>query len=532
MKILRNLPFFLFTLFITSAYGDFGWNLPPANLSDPTGDPRSPLICCDASGNAFAIWDFRADGSPNRIIQVSRFDGTTLTWSDPFDLNDDSQSSSEPEICCDNSGNAIAVWENSNGSNFIIRASHFDGNTQMWSDSIPISAPGQSANAPRVCCDNFGNAFAIWDRSDGSNRIIQVSHFDGTSWTPLDQISNLSANGQNARSQQICCDDSGNAIAVWYRSNGSNNIIQSSYYNGTSWTPINQVFNLSADGQDALRPRICCDDLGNAIAVWQRSNGSNDIIQSSRFNGSSWEPFESGTDLSESGQNASAPRVCCDNSGNAIAVWERSNGSNDIIQASFFDGSSWTAFSDIDNLSTEGQNASFPYVCCDNSGNAFATWYRSNGSNDIIQSSQFDGVAWSIPDDLSAEGVNSRSSKVCCNDTGRAINVWNAGFSPNPVIQSSFYLPQTFPPANFQGNRVTNRFPSQSAVSAHLSWTPNTDPNVTSFNIYQNGNLVATVPSYLSSYKDCNIDPCQSYSYTIISVNTTGDESAGETIVI
>lgn len=45
-----------------------------------------------------------------------------------------------------------------------------------------------------------------------------------------------------------------------------------------SWsTPV----NLSASGANAQKPQISVDAAGNAIAVWQRDNGSNYIVQTS-----------------------------------------------------------------------------------------------------------------------------------------------------------------------------------------------------------------------------------------------------------
>ncbi|MHA2429106.1 MAG: hypothetical protein ACXADB_13885, partial [Candidatus Hermodarchaeia archaeon] len=41
------------------------------------------------------------------------------------------------------------------------------------------------------------------------------------------------------------------------------------------------AINLSEAGQDALRPQVAMDETGHAVAVWRRSNGSNYIIQES-----------------------------------------------------------------------------------------------------------------------------------------------------------------------------------------------------------------------------------------------------------
>src|SRR5438874_586268 len=91
--------------------------------------------------------------------------------------------------------------------------------------------------------------------------------------------------------------------------------------------------DLSAAGQNAGEPQVAFDGSGNALAVWRRSNGTNFIVQSAfRPAGGA---FGAPVDLSAAGQNAFQPQVAFDGAGNALAVWERSNGTNNIVQSSF-----------------------------------------------------------------------------------------------------------------------------------------------------------------------------------------------------
>jgi hypothetical protein len=105
----------------------------------------------------------------------------------------------------------------------------------------------------------------------------------------------------------------------------------------SSFRPAGGAFaapvDLSAAGEDAVEPQVAFDPSGNALAVWARSDGSNDIVQSSfRPAGGA---FAAPTDLSAAGQSAFTPQVAFDGSGNALAVWSRFNGSNFIVQAAF-----------------------------------------------------------------------------------------------------------------------------------------------------------------------------------------------------
>jgi hypothetical protein len=93
--------------------------------------------------------------------------------------------------------------------------------------------------------------------------------------TPVD----VSAAGGNAGFPQVAVDANGLATAVWFRFNGANWIIQSSTsLNGAAWTaPV----NLSVSGQTAPYPQVVLDSNGFATAVWQRNDGTTNVIQSS-----------------------------------------------------------------------------------------------------------------------------------------------------------------------------------------------------------------------------------------------------------
>ena len=268
-----------------------------------------------------------------------------------------------------------------------------------WSAPADLSAAGQNAFAPQVTVDGSGLATAVWVRSDGSNTIVQAStSLNGAAWsTPA----YLSAAGQNAFVPQVTVDGSGLATAVWYRSDGSNNIVQASTsLNGAPWsTPA----DLSAAGQNAFAPQVTVDGSGLATAVWDRSDGSNFIVQASTsLNGAPW---STPADLSVAGQNASVPQVTVDGSGLATAVWYRYDGSNNIVQASTsLNGAPWSTPA---NLSVAGQDAFVPQVTVDGSGLATAVWYGSDGSNDIVQASFFDSRVPIAHPVLAATGVDT-----------------------------------------------------------------------------------------------------------------------------
>ena len=81
----------------------------------------------------------------------------------------------------------------------------------------------------------------------------------------------------------------------------------------------------------ANQPQVVVDGAGTAHAVWYRSNGTHNIVQAAvRPAGGAW---SAAVDLSAAGQNANQPQVAVDSAGTAHAVWFWYNGANQIVQA-------------------------------------------------------------------------------------------------------------------------------------------------------------------------------------------------------
>jgi len=309
--------------------------------------------------------------------------------------------------------------------------------TGSWSTPVDLSADGYAADT-QVSVNASGTAVAVWRGYDGSNTIVQsVSSTDGgVNWSPT--VSNLSAAGRDAYHPQISVDAAGTAVAVWNRSNGTNNIVQSvsSTDGGVTWSPT--VSNLSAAGGSAIQPQISVNAAGIAVAVWTRNDGSNTIVQSvsSTDGGVNWSPAVS--NLSAAGGNAELAQISVNAAGTAVAVWRRSNGTNFIVQsASSTDGGvNWSPT--VNNLSAAGADAYSPQISVDAAGTAVAVWNRNDGSNFIVQSvsSTDGGVSWSTPEDLSAAGGSAGEPQLSVNEEGIAVAVWNRYDGSNPIVQS------------------------------------------------------------------------------------------------
>ena len=194
-----------------------------------------------------------------------------------------------------------------------------------------VSVAGGSAFAPQIVVTGTNALSAIWYRSNGTNLIVQssLSADNGATWSaPV----NVSVAGGNAEAPQVVVTGTNALSAIWTRSNGTNNIVQSSSSadNGATWSaPV----NVSVAGGSAFAPQVVVTGTNTLSAIWYRSNGTNNIVQSSSSadNGASW---SAPVDVSVAGGDAEAPQVVVTGTNTLSAIWHRFNGTNTIVQTS------------------------------------------------------------------------------------------------------------------------------------------------------------------------------------------------------
>ena len=251
------------------------------------------------------------------------------------------------------------------------------------SEAADLSSTGQVAGEPQVEAGPNGTSTVVWNRSDGSNSIIQERRIaaDGT---PETSVHDLSESGQNAVEPQVAAASDGTATVVWDRFDGSNSIVQEGRIEPNG-TPQASTTDLSAPGQDAGEPQVAIGPNGTAIVVWDRYDGTDYIVEEGRIAPDGIQQT-SADDLSVSGQNALEPQVAVAPDGSASVVWDRFDGSNSIVQERRIkpngDVNPSTA-----NLSAPGQGSGEPQVAATNETEVTVTWRRFDGANDIVQGS-------------------------------------------------------------------------------------------------------------------------------------------------
>jgi len=392
-----------------------------ALIESDTGTTTYPQVAVDTSGNAVAVW-LQYDGTRNNIW-ANRFDVLSGSWQGATLIESDTGDASSPQVAVDDSGNAMAVWYQSDGSDYSIYANHFDALSSSWQGAALIESGTGRAYSPQVAVDTNGNAIAIWYQYDGTYSNIYTNRFDvlSGSWQGAVLIEN--DNTDSAYNPQVVIDTNGNAMAIWYQSDGTRNNILANRFHVLSGSWQGATLIESGTG-NAYNPQIAVDDSGNAMAIWYQSDGTRNNIWANHFDvlSGSWQ----GAALIESDTgDASSPQVAVDDSGNAMAVWYQSDGSAYSIYANHFDAlsGSWQGAALIENNTGY---ADLPQVAVDASGNAIAVWRQYDGTPSNIYTNRFDVLSgsWQEAALIENDTGNAYSHQVAVGANGNAIAVW------------------------------------------------------------------------------------------------------------
>ena len=248
---------------------------------------------------------------------------------------DNSRDAMLPQIAMNDAGVAIAVWMQSDIPHFNIWANRFDGVSWGTAEMIETDDAGD-AMLPQIAMDDTGAAIAVWRQNDGTRNNIWANRFDGVSWGTAEMIETDDTG--DATLPQIAMDGTGAAIAVWTQ-NDDNSVnlranIWANRFDGSSWGAPELVETNSTSL--ATLPQIAIDGTGAAIAVWHQWDTVSGLgsIWANRFDGSSWSTPE--VIETDDARDASNPQIAMDGTGNAVAVWYQGGVLLDNIWANQF----------------------------------------------------------------------------------------------------------------------------------------------------------------------------------------------------
>jgi hypothetical protein len=390
---------------------------------------ESPLVSVDSAGNATAVWRRYRGG---KLIYESAVRQAGGPWSTPSRFFGGLEDAYELQIAVDPLGNQTAIWGRRVGRSWVVQsATRSVGGS--WSAPVTLSAAG--AGSALVTAGPEGNVTAVWlvEREEGRRSAVQsATRSAGGSWSAS---VTLSPPRKGARSPQIALDPQGGATAVW-EEEYSGAIESSTRSSGGIWSaPV----TLSATGVRANRPQVAVDSQGNATAVWagRASNGGR-IQTATRPAGGTWSAPVS---ISKAGhRHVQDPQIAVSPQGETTAIWQRSNGSELVVQgATRPAGGGWSR--PVDITTGHGRGGQHLQLVVDSWGNATAIWegYDTRpGPNFAIQAAKHPpGGVWSQPIDISRWTKSLGEPQIAVDPQGRSTAIWPIGAKGGAVIQSA-----------------------------------------------------------------------------------------------
>jgi len=416
-----------------------GWEMAEIIESDNGGSSSQPDVDMDAQGNAIAVWELY-ESSYYYICTNRHVKG--VGWGEVQYIGALSHSQPNSRISMDHGGNATAVWIGSNGVDHEIVACRYHKDLG-WGESTILDSSSHEGFYPRVDMDENGNAMVVWYRSDGTFYSIFSSYYKvGTGWGPTIPVE--TSNSGHAYYPVIATAPDGTAVCVWHMNDGGRKDVWTNIFKPLSGWGTPRLLE-SEDVEDAIDPCVDMDDNGNALGLWLQSKGSAYNVMACLYTkGEGWGEPENIETLH--GTVNLRPNIAMDPSGNGFATWSQMNGSRYSIMVNRFDRRfGWGDHVVID----EGDhNSNSPHVDVDPSGNACIVWVRNTGSDQIIFSSSFiKGIGWTEPEMIEQVSGRGVAPRVGMDQYGNSVAVWyhNDGRRYN-VWANRFNMPDLTPP--------------------------------------------------------------------------------------
>jgi hypothetical protein len=413
---------------------------PPGALSSGTGPVDQPKVAIDASGNSVFVWR-RSDGGTTcgggpcmRIQTRSRSAAGVLS---PIQtLSASGQSSFHPQVAVDGNGNAVFVWQRSDGTNLRVQTRTRSA-AGVLSSTLTLSAAGEPAENPQLAVDGNGNAVFVWQRFDANNERIQARSLSAARVRGSTQT--LSTAGGDAIAPQVQLDANGTAIFVWERCcyDGTNNErIQSRARLAAGVLSSTQT--LSGTGQTAFNAHLAVDASGDAVFAWIGTDGTVSRIQTRARSATG--VLSSTQMLSDAGKNAFEPRVAIDHSGNATVLWQRFDGILNRVQIRI--RSAAGTLSATQTLGDTGTSIFLgAQIAVDAQGNAAAVWEHREGTAVCCGRIQArvratDGTL-GVTQSLSPGDQVGSEPQVAVDSVGEVVAVWGQTTTGNASVPDS-----------------------------------------------------------------------------------------------
>lgn len=342
---------------------------------------------------------------------------TAGSWSSAATVSTSTNQLSNAQVLSDAQGNLTAIWQELQGSIYVLRTSTkaFGGS---WSQAQTISPAGKSIDSATLLIDSEGNLTATWRTTESTRYSLQsATKLSSGTWSAPE---NITPAGEDVAGVSIAADSLGNVTAIWRFFNGSGWILRSATKPfGGSWS---SSVDLSPVGS-ITDPELVVDAQGNVTVVWDQNSGSNEIYATSRTQAGVWSQSQR---LSASGVNSYGSVLAIDGQGTVIAFWTANNGSSDsVFSSNKPSGGNWTTVATESGL---GSSFGLSQLVADPAGNLFVLGGNSSGFSRVLEAaSKPVGGQWSTKTTLSDPSQGAEREHLVVDSSGNVTAVWSWG---------------------------------------------------------------------------------------------------------
>jgi hypothetical protein len=383
----------------------------PTSPSLRVTDADNPVIGIDGGDNIFAVWSASTNSTPNANPYASRY--SLNGWGAPVFIGDsDLGMIVLLRLAVSPNGSAFAIWYKETGNIYVSR--YVPGNG--WGTSEVLGGPLTVLDL-QATADANGNAIIIWEEPGiPNNRLYVRRYVPGSGWDATQAIDDDTGGCGYPR---IVADNAGNAIAIWQRYDGTSNRVYANRFTaGSTWgTPV-LISNDTSTA--AFAPEIAVNRNGAAMAVWYEDNNGTDNAYARRFiPGAGWDAIQS---IESGTTNAYAVRVAIDDSGTAISLWRQP----DLYYSRYVPGTGWCSAQSIATGFLDD-----PSVVMNGQGQAVAVWNQwdlasAYPGDSLVYVKKFSlSTGWGATSNLVSELGSADVPMVVMDSQGHATAIWS-----------------------------------------------------------------------------------------------------------
>ncbi len=207
-----------------------GWAMPGSISTGSVGVAVNPQIVMDGSGNAIAVWR-QYDASAHYSIWASRYVAATMAWGSPVLIeSDDSGDAFDPQLAVNTAGDAWVAWHQHDGTTYNIGSNRYAVGSG-WSSAtlIETNNVGDATHA-QIAVNASGDAFAVWQQSEGTRTSVWSNRYNPSlqAWG-MAALVEVDDSG-DALVPEVNVDSTGNASAAWRQWDGAHWKVLTSRY--------------------------------------------------------------------------------------------------------------------------------------------------------------------------------------------------------------------------------------------------------------------------------------------------------------